>query len=321
MARLWYHGDRNVHRWMQGAQDQLGSEEATAYTETERSSFIGLATGNAHTHPNYVLRRELASFPFPVHLRKDPRLGFHKEAHTALLAHADPSTLAGDELTVKEGAKVGRPSACPSHRPNGDAGRAGGLVDALDPSPRWSRPPAEAVLSLSPEVRLSLEVVDDRVAMVLTTPRVSGGCCRPRNRTSCGWSPTHPRSASWELADVDGNGLTGYVSELVGAGVLVDAPAVIIKMKPEAGRDEIDYVSRRARSLGFQVHESVDSGQVLLSLQGPMEAVTPEALAGIRGVEAVLPTRSSYRLASIDYRQERRWSRWAASRSAASGWR
>ncbi|MET0831847.1 MAG: 3-deoxy-7-phosphoheptulonate synthase [Acidimicrobiia bacterium] len=80
---------------------------------------------------------------------------------------------------------------------------------------------------------------------------------------------------------------------------------MIVKMKPAAGRDEIDYVSRRARSLGFQVHESVDAGQVLLSLQGPMESVTPEALAGIRGVETVLPTRSSYRLASLDYRQER----------------
>ena len=80
---------------------------------------------------------------------------------------------------------------------------------------------------------------------------------------------------------------------------------MIIKMKPEAGRDEIDYASRRARSLGFEVHESVDAGRVLLSLQGPFEAVTPEALAGIRGVEAVLPTKSSYRLASIDYRPER----------------
>ena len=43
---------------------------------------------------------------------------------------------------------------------------------------------------------------------------------------------------------------------------------MIIKMKAEAGRDEIDYVTRRARSLGFGVHESLDGARVLLSLLG-----------------------------------------------------
>ena len=84
MARLWYHGDRKVQNWMHQAQDQLGSEVASEYMETDRSSFIGLATGNAHTHPNYVVLRDLDSYPLPLHLRKDPRAGFHKEAHAAL---------------------------------------------------------------------------------------------------------------------------------------------------------------------------------------------------------------------------------------------
>ncbi|MET0831846.1 MAG: tryptophan 7-halogenase, partial [Acidimicrobiia bacterium] len=227
MARLWYHGDRNVHRWMQGAQDQLGSEEATVYTETERSSFIGLATGNAHTHPNYVLRRELASFPFPVHLRKDPRLGFHKEAHTALIAHADPSTLAGDELAVKEGAKAGMASS--RARRTALAAMLTGkavLVDTLGAEPEVETPGAEAVLGLSPEVRLSLEVVDDRVAMVLTTARGQRRMLSPQEQDLLRVVAGAPTFGDLrELAAKDGNGLTAYVSELVDSGVLVGVPA------------------------------------------------------------------------------------------------
>jgi 3-deoxy-7-phosphoheptulonate synthase len=77
---------------------------------------------------------------------------------------------------------------------------------------------------------------------------------------------------------------------------------MIIKMKAAASRDEVDYVMRRARSLGLLVHESVDGDRVLLSLSGPMDSVAPAAMAGIRGVDQVLPTKSSFRLASLDYR-------------------
>jgi 3-deoxy-7-phosphoheptulonate synthase len=80
---------------------------------------------------------------------------------------------------------------------------------------------------------------------------------------------------------------------------------MIIKMKAEATRAEIDYVGRRARSLGFRVHESVDGDRVLLSLLGALDSVSPEALVGIRGVDVVLPTKSSFRLASLDYRKGR----------------
>ena len=80
---------------------------------------------------------------------------------------------------------------------------------------------------------------------------------------------------------------------------------MIIKMKAEAGRDEIDYVTRRARSLGLRVHESADGARVLLSLLGATDSIAPTTVAGIRGVESVLPTKSSFRLASLDYRKER----------------
>ena len=80
---------------------------------------------------------------------------------------------------------------------------------------------------------------------------------------------------------------------------------MIVKMKSDASRPEIDYVVRRAVSLGLRVHESIDNGRVLLSLLGPLGSLSPSAFAEIRGVDTVLPTTSSFRLASRDYRDER----------------
>lgn len=170
MARLWYHGDRRVQKWMHRANEQLDSEVGGTYTDTDRSSFIGLATGNAHTHPHYVLLRELAAFPLPLHLRKDPRSGFHQEAHAALLAHADQDTLDPAEIVRRQMADLGMASG---------VGRRRALAAMFNQRPQTvvrlepegetlSRP--EGSVSLAPEVRLSLEIIDDKVAMVLTTP-------------------------------------------------------------------------------------------------------------------------------------------------------
>ncbi|MGZ5385138.1 MAG: NAD(P)/FAD-dependent oxidoreductase [Acidimicrobiia bacterium] len=168
MARLWYHGDRKVQKWMHQAQDQLTTSVASEYTETDRSSFIGLATGNAHTHPNYVLLRELSSYPLPLLLRKDPRLGFHKEAHTALMAHADPTML--DAEQAQEKAKSGMASSqkmrvaiatmLAATRPP---------VEKLTAETSGTDPKDEATVEVASSVRLSLEVVDDRVEMLVTT--------------------------------------------------------------------------------------------------------------------------------------------------------
>ena len=167
MARLWYHGDRKVQKWMHQAQDQLTTAVASEYTETDRSSFIGLATGNAHTHPNYVLLRELSSYPLPLLLRKDPRLGFHKDAHTALMAHADPSKLDTDQ--AREKAKGGMASSKKMR-----AAIASMLAATKPPVARLSArtptvaPSGDAKVEIAPSVRLSLEVVDDRVEMLVT---------------------------------------------------------------------------------------------------------------------------------------------------------
>ena len=223
MAQLWYHGDRKVQNWMHQAQDQLGSEVAAEYTETDRSSFIGLATGNAHTHPNYVVLRDIASFPLPLHLRKDPRSGFHQEARTALMAHADSSTLGEDRL---EKDVAGTGIASTRRRRTALAAMLAGQVASvglLNPIAGLEPPPDESAVSLAPAVRLSLEVIDDRVEMVLTSDdgqrRILSGVEQELLRVLAD-SPSLGRVR--EVACTDGAG-DGFVSELVLAGVLVGA--------------------------------------------------------------------------------------------------
>ena len=143
MARLWYHGDRKVQSWMQSAQDQLGSEEATVYTETERSSFIGLATGNAHTHPNYVVRRELGSFPYPLHLRKDPQARDSTRRRTPPSSPTPTPPPSPRSEAHREGGRPGRDDVvrAPADRPDRDARRSAGLGRHRSTrSPTWSRP-------------------------------------------------------------------------------------------------------------------------------------------------------------------------------------
>ena len=98
------------------------------------------------------------------------------------------------------------------------------LVDTLEPQPDVDPPGEGAPLGLSPDVRLSLEVVDDRVAMVLTTSRGDRRVLTASEQDllrSVAAAPTLDELNA--IATGDGNGLAGYVSELVGAGVLVGA--------------------------------------------------------------------------------------------------
>lgn len=221
MARLWYHGDRKVQNWMHQAQDQLGSEVAAEYVETDRSSFIGLATGNAHTHPNYVALRELAAFPLPLYLRKDPRSGFHKEAHAALIAHAEASTLPKEALPLKEVAQTGI-STTRERRSALTAMLAGRPASVRTLDPKNDIEPIDDVdaVTLASGVRLSLEVVDYKVEMVLTADdgqrRILSG---PEQDVVREIAKTPTLEQLRRLADLH-NG-PGFVRELISAGVVV----------------------------------------------------------------------------------------------------
>lgn len=220
MAQLWYHGDRTVQAWMHRAQDQLSSEAEAVFTETDRSSFVGLATGNAHTHPNYVLQRDLASYPLPLQLRKDPASGFHKQAHAALLAHADPARLEREGMPLKEGAKLGLSSSADRReRILRMLAERDDLVTALDPVSDLVPPDEHGKTGLADGTRLSLEVLAEEVEMVLITPEGKRRVLEPFERRAL--RPLADRPELGDLLDLVDGEQQPFIEELVSAGVIV----------------------------------------------------------------------------------------------------
>jgi hypothetical protein len=142
------------------------AHEATAADETfagsDRSSFVGLATGNIHAHPNYVLLSEIESLPYPVQLRKDPRGGFHTEAHKALRAHAQGELhdeTAAVAMQQSRARKLRVAALFDDKRP---------VVDRFSDDGEPADPlPADASLTLAESSRFTLEVVDDEVALLV----------------------------------------------------------------------------------------------------------------------------------------------------------
>ena len=81
---------------------------------------------------------------------------------------------------------------------------------------------------------------------------------------------------------------------------------MLIKMKPDATPEDIEYILGRVRSLGLTTHVSEDHGQTVIGLLGNLQAVSEGALSGLRGVEQLLPSRAPFRLASREFRPESR---------------
>ena len=80
---------------------------------------------------------------------------------------------------------------------------------------------------------------------------------------------------------------------------------MIVMMSRQAEQKDIDYVVRRARSLGLRTHIAEQQGQTLIGLLGDMHGIDTEALQGLRGVERVQPMSAPFRLASLDFKTER----------------
>jgi 3-deoxy-7-phosphoheptulonate synthase len=75
-------------------------------------------------------------------------------------------------------------------------------------------------------------------------------------------------------------------------------------MKENAAENDVDYVIDRASSLGLNTHTSQDGGQTLIGLLGDLRAFNPASLAGLRGVERVVPLERPFRLASREFKPE-----------------
>ena len=224
MARYWYHGHRDVGMWMDRAQEQLGAEQHAVFADTNREAFIALATGNTHAHPNYVLLRQLDSFPLPLQLRKDPRYRYFEDMKTVILGHADKQVAPAYKDEIERSAAL---LALPIEL------RKRMLTMAKDSEPR----PVERFganghdtlapnvpLVISPETSLSLEVIEDVVRLVVRAP--SG------ERRHLAWHE-HPLVATFAkptaLSTVAGRSPIGepeiasFCAEMVVAGVLVPA--------------------------------------------------------------------------------------------------
>ncbi len=79
---------------------------------------------------------------------------------------------------------------------------------------------------------------------------------------------------------------------------------MVIVMKPQATEADVDYVIRRASSLGLKAHVSRQNGRTLIGLLGDTRGLDLGVLAGLRGVERVSAMTRPYRLASKEFKPE-----------------
>jgi 3-deoxy-7-phosphoheptulonate synthase len=79
---------------------------------------------------------------------------------------------------------------------------------------------------------------------------------------------------------------------------------MLVVMSPQASDADVNYVVRRARSLGLKAHLSRQNSHTLIGLLGDFHGLSLEALAGLRGVEEVRPTAQAFRLASREFRPD-----------------
>ncbi len=225
MARYWYHGHREVGMWMNRAQEQLGEEEQTVFADTNRDAFIALATGNTHAHPNYVLARQLESFPLPLHLRKDPRSLYFKETRAALIGHADKGVAADvvDEID-RSAETLAMPTELRKRVLNMMRNEDQGVVERFSGNGHEA-PSPDTDLVVSPKARLSLEAIDNVVTLVIKAP--SG------ERRAIAWDGEEQVVAAFaeaarpgavaEASELAEDHVTTFCEEMTAAGVLVPA--------------------------------------------------------------------------------------------------
>jgi halogenation protein CepH len=166
MARYWYAGSGGADAWMERAREVTPG--ATSYTESDRASFIGLATGNTHAHANYVSVARMESLGCPARLTKDARSRFHRDAQAILQRHAaEDSRASSREISARNERAMSLPR-----------GRKAQLQSLLArhaaPKPRFSAPidgtrvdDAQALV-LADGARVSVEVIDDLVTVIVT---------------------------------------------------------------------------------------------------------------------------------------------------------
>ena len=72
---------------------------------------------------------------------------------------------------------------------------------------------------------------------------------------------------------------------------------MIIMMNPDAKTKDVEYVTRRAESLGLRVHISKQDNRTLIGLHGELGSLDMNAFSGLRGVEKIQPLSRPFRVA------------------------
>lgn len=78
---------------------------------------------------------------------------------------------------------------------------------------------------------------------------------------------------------------------------------MIIVLKPDATKKQIDYILERAKKLGLKPHISKGTERTIIGLIGPEDVLRVTPLEVFPGVEKVMPVLAPYKLVSREFQQ------------------
>lgn len=79
---------------------------------------------------------------------------------------------------------------------------------------------------------------------------------------------------------------------------------MIIVMRPDATKENINYIVERAHKLGLKPHISQGTERTIVGLIGPEDALRVIPLEAFPGVEKVIPVLAPYKLVSREFKKE-----------------
>jgi 3-deoxy-7-phosphoheptulonate synthase len=79
---------------------------------------------------------------------------------------------------------------------------------------------------------------------------------------------------------------------------------MIIVLRPEATKQDLDYIVQRAEKLGLKPHISQGTERTIIGLIGPEDALRAIPLEAFPGVEKVIPVLAPYKLVSREFKKE-----------------
>src|SRR3970040_1873405 len=79
---------------------------------------------------------------------------------------------------------------------------------------------------------------------------------------------------------------------------------MIIVLRPDATKEQVDHIVERIKSLGLSVHISKGKERTILGVIGDESVLEGQPLEVLPGVERVMPILKPYKLVSREFRKE-----------------